>query len=94
MKVRTKLLGMPKSLSIFETGKEFQVDFTGDTLGDFFNCIVSKIGYEKKNIFLDDQGEISLEITAFINGRHTGLSNRSRLRLHEDDFIEIWYEHF
>ncbi len=94
MKVRTKLLGMPKSLSIFETGKEFQVDFIGDTLEDFLNCIVSKAGSEKKNIFFDDQGEISLEITAFINGRHMGLSNRSRLRLHEDDFIEIWYEHF
>ncbi len=94
MKVRTKLLGMPKSLSIFENGKEFQVDFIGETLEDFLNCMVSKTGYEERNIFFDDQGEISLEITAFINGRHTGLSNRSRLRLHEDEFIEIWYEHF
>ncbi len=94
MKVRTKLLGMPKSLSIFENGKEFQVDFIGETLEDFLNCIVSRTGYEERNIFFDDQGEISLEITAFINGRHTGLSNRSRLRLHEDDFIEIWYEYF
>ncbi len=94
MKVRTKLLGMPKSLSIFENGKEFQVDFIGETLEDFLNCMVSKTGYEERNIFFDDQGEISLEITAFINGRHTGLSNRSRLRLHEDDFIEIWYEYF
>ncbi len=94
MKVRTKLLGMPKSLSIVETGKEFQVVFTGNTLGDFLNYIVSKTNDEKKNIFFDDQGEISLEITAFINGGHTGLSNRSRLRVHEGDFIEIWYEHF
>ncbi len=94
MKVRTKFLGMPKSLSIFENGKEFQVDFVGDTLEDFLNYILSKTGYEKKNIFFDDQGEISLEITAFINGRHMGLSNRLRRRLHEDDFIEIWYEHF
>ncbi len=94
MKVRTKFLGMPKSLSILGNGKEFQVDFMGDTLEDFLNYIVSKTGYEKKNIFFDDQGDISLEITAFINGRHTGLSNRLRLGLHEDDFIEIWYEHF
>ncbi len=94
MKVRTKFLGMPKSFYIFENGKEFQVDFNGDTLEDFFNYLVSKTGYEKKNIFFDDQGEISLEITAFINGRHIGLSNRSRLRLLEDDLIEIWYEHF
>ncbi len=85
---------MPKSLSILGNGKEFQVDFMGDTLEDFLNYIVSKTGYEKKNIFFDDQGDISLEITAFINGRHTGLSNRLGLRLHEDDFIEIWYEHF
>ena len=94
MKVRTKFLGMPESLSFFENGKESQVDFIGDTLEDFLNYIVSKTGYEKKNIFFNDQGEISLEITTFINGKHTGLSNRSRLRLHEDDLIEIWYEHF
>ncbi len=94
MKVRAKFLGMPKSLSVFQKEKEFQAEFMGDTLGDFFNYIVSKTGYEKKNIFFDDQGEISLEITAFINGGHTGLSNRSRLRVHEGDFIEIWYEHF
>ncbi len=94
MKVRTKFLGMPKSLSIFENGKEFQVDFIGDTLEDFLNYILSKTGYEKKNIFFDDQGEISLEISTFINGRHTGFSNRSRRKLHEDDLIEIWYEHF
>ncbi len=94
MKVKAKFLGMPKSLPIFENGKEFQVDFIGDTLEDFLNCIVSKTGYGKKNIFFDDQGEISLEISAFINGRHLGLSNRLRQRLHEDDLIEIWYEHF
>ncbi len=94
MKVRAKLLGMPKSLSIFEKGKEFQADFTGDTLEDFFNYIVSKTGHEEKNIFFDNQGDISLEITVFINGRHMGLSNRLGQRLHEDDFIEIWYEHF
>ncbi len=94
MKVRAKFLGMPQSLPIFENGKELQVDFIGETLKDFLSCIVSKAGHKKRNIFFDDQGEISLEITAFINGRHTGLSNRSRLRLREDDLIEIWYEHF
>ncbi len=94
MKVRAKFLGMPQSLSIFKNGKELQVDFVGETLEDFLSCIESRTGYEKKNIFFDDQGKISLEITAFINGRHTGLSNRSRLRLRENDLIEIWYEHF
>jgi len=95
MKVRARFLGMPKSLSIFENGKEFQVDFIGNTLEDFFlNYILSKTGYEKKNIFFDYQGEISLEISTFINGRHTGYSNRLRRRLHEDDLIEVWYEHF
>ena len=94
MKVRAKFLGMPESLSFFEKGKEFQVDFIGDTLEEFLNCIVSRTGHEKKNIFFDDQGEVSLEISAFINGRHTGPSNRLKQRLHEDDLIEIWYEHF
>jgi hypothetical protein len=92
LKVRTKFLGMPESLSIFENGKEFQVDFTGDTLKDFFNYILSKTGHGKKNILFDDQGEISLDILTLINGRHTGFTNREKQRLHEDDLIEIWYE--
>ncbi len=92
MKVRTKFLGMPESLSFFENGKEFEVDFTGDTLKDLLNDILSRNGHEKKNSFFDDQGEILLDIVTLINGRPTGFTNRERRRLHEDDLIELWYE--
>ena len=89
MKVRVKFFGMPESLAIFENGREFQVDFPADTLKDLLNYLLSKIGHEEKNIFLNDQGDISSELWILINGRLITDSNRLRQRLHENDLIEI-----
>ena len=86
MKVRVKFFGMPESLSFFENKKEFQVDFPGDTRKDLFNCLLSKVGHDKKNIFFNDQGDISSDLLTLINGKLTTDSNQ---RLHEDDLIEI-----
>ena len=89
MKVRVKFFGMPKSLSIFENGREFQVDFPGDTLKDLLNYLLLKIGHEKKNIFFNDQEDISSELLTLINGRLITDSNRLSQRLQENDLIEI-----
>jgi hypothetical protein len=89
MKVRIKFIGMPESLSMFENGKEFQVDFAGDTLKDLLGYLLLRISNKKKNIFFDDQGDISSELFTLINGRLTTDSNRLRQRLYENDLIEI-----
>jgi hypothetical protein len=89
MKVRIRFIGMPDSLSMFENGKESQVDFAGDTLKDLLDYLLLKISHKKKNIFFDDQGDISPELFTLINGRLATDSNRLRQRLHENDLIEI-----
>ncbi len=89
MKVRVKFFGMPESLSILEKRKEFQLDFPGETLRDLLNYVLLEIRHEKKNIFLNDQGEISPEILTLINGRLITDSNRLRRSLNENDLIEI-----
>jgi len=87
MKVRVKFFGMPEPLSIFENGKEFQVNFTGDTFKDLLETLLLKTGHEKKNIFFNDRGDISSELLTLINGKLITDSNRQRL--HENDLIEI-----
>lgn len=89
MKVRVKFFGMPESLSMFENRKEFQVYFAGDTLKDLLDYLRLKIGHKKKNIFFDDQGDISSGVLMLINGRLATDSNRLRQRLYENDLIEI-----
>jgi hypothetical protein len=89
MKARIKFIGMPEPLPEFEDRKEVQVDFPGDTLKDLFDHLLSRIGRKKKNVFFDDQGDISSELFTLINGRLATDSNRLRQRLHENDLIEI-----
>ena len=74
---------------MFENGKEFQVDFAGDTLKDLLDYLLLKISYKKKNIFFDENGDISSELFTLINGRLVTDSNRLRQRLYENDLIEI-----
>ena len=89
MKARIKFIGMPEPLSMFENGKEFQVDFAGDTLKELLDYLLLKISYKKKNIFFDENGDISSELFTLINGRLVADSNRLRLTLYENDLIEI-----
>lgn len=89
MKVRVKFYGMPEPLPIFENGREFEVDFPGDTLKDLLNYLLMKIGPEKKYLFLNDQGDILSEAFTLINGRLISGSDRLRQIFHENDLIEL-----
>jgi sulfur carrier protein ThiS len=89
MKVMVKFIGMPEPLPGFEDKKEVQVDFSGNTVKDLLHHLSLRIGPKQKEIFLNDQGEISSMLFVCINGDFPLYSDRLNARLRDDDFVEL-----
>jgi hypothetical protein len=92
MKVRIKFIGMPEPLPDFEDSKEVQVDFAGNTVKDLLHHLSLRIEPKQKEIFLNDQGDISLMLFVCINGNSVAYSDRLNAGLHDDDFIELIFD--
>ncbi len=90
MKVKVKFLGRFELLPAFKDMKEVEVDFVGDTLKELFNHLLSKIGSIRKDIFFDDRGEISSNLSVSINGGSIPQSDWSNQRLEESDSIGLY----
>ena len=89
MKVRIKFIGMPEPLPELEDRKEVLVDFAGNTVKDLLHHLSLRIGQKQKEIFLNNQGEISPMLFVLINGNSVSYSDRLNARLRDDDFVEL-----
>ena len=89
MKVRIKFIGMPEPFPDFEDRKEVQVDFAGNTVKDLLHHLSLRIEPKQKEIFLNDQGEISPMLFVWINGNPVKYSDRFHARLRDDDFVGL-----
>ena len=90
MRVRGKFLEMPELLPVFEDGKEYPFEFSGDTVEDLLlHHIFSKIDAERKSIFLNDRGEIVSELLVLINGGFVSRPNWVNQKLQQNDLIEF-----
>ena len=82
-------MGMPELLPDWEDKKEVQVDFAGNTVKDLLSHLSSKLEPEKKNFFLNNQGEFSVGVVVVINERIVSGSNLLTQKLHENELIEL-----
>jgi sulfur carrier protein ThiS len=89
MKVRVKFIGMLELLPGFEDKKGVQVDFSGNSIKDLLHHLSLRIGPKQKEIFLNDQGEISSMLFVCINGDFPLYSDRLNARLRDEDFVEL-----
>ena len=89
MKIRLRLLGMLRFLSLFKDHEETEVDFSGDTVEDLVKHLVSKIESKEKPLFLDEQGEMSPELLIFLNEKPILASDRFSQALCEGDLLEL-----
>ena len=90
MRVRVRFLEMPEFLSVFEDGKEYPFEFSGDTVEDLLlHHIFSKIDAEKKSIFFNDRGAIVSELLVLINGGFVSRPNWGNQKLQQNDLIEF-----
>ena len=89
MKVRIKFIGMLEPLPGFEDKKGVQVDFSGNSIKDLLHHLSLRIGPKQKEIFLNDQGEISSMLFVCINGDFPLYSDRLNARLRDEDFVEL-----
>ena len=90
MKVKVKFLGLFELLPAFKDVKEVEVDFVGDTLKELFNHLLSKIGSIKKDIFFDDRGEITSNLSVSINENSVPRSDWSNQSLKNNDSIGLY----
>ncbi|MCJ7641081.1 MAG: hypothetical protein MUO29_04195 [Desulfobacterales bacterium] len=90
MWVRVKFLEMLELLPVFEDGKEYPFEFSGDTVEDLLlHHIFLKIDDEKKSIFFNDRGEIASELLVLINGGFVSRPNWVNQKLQQNDLIEF-----
>ncbi len=89
MKVTLNLQGVLGFLSAFKDQEGTYADFTGDTIGDVLNHILSKMKSTEKHMLVDEQGEPSPELLVFLNGNPLYDSNRMEQPLREGDVIEL-----
>jgi len=89
MKVRVKLIGIPKPPPGFQDQKEVSMDFSGNSVKDLIDQLISRMGSENRELFFSDHGDISSDLAIIVNGIVTSYSNRSNIRLKENDLIEL-----
>lgn len=68
MKVKIKVTRMPELLPEFKDRKKVQVYFVGNTVKDLLHHLSLRVGPKQKEMFLNDEGEISPELFVYING--------------------------
>jgi len=94
MWVRVKFLEMLELLPVFEDGKEYPFEFSGDTVEDLLlHHIFLKIDAKKKSIFFNDRGEIVSELLVLINGGFVSRPNWVNQKLQQNDLIEFVFHH-
>jgi hypothetical protein len=89
MKVTVRLVGLAEPFPGFERSSEVPVDFSGNSLGELIQHILSGAGPEVKDLFLSGEERISPDLVTLVNGITVSDSNRFHLRLNAGDRIEL-----
>ena len=89
LKIRLRLLGMLRFLSLFKDQEETYVDYIGGTVEDLVKHIASKVESKEKPLLLNDHGEISPELLIFLNDKPVLGPNRFSQPLSEGDLVEL-----
>ena len=89
MKVTVKLVGTSEFPPSFQGQKEAQVNFPGNSVKDLIHHLASGAGSQMSGIFLDERGDVSLDLMIIVGGIAVTDSNRVNLRLKEGDLVEL-----
>lgn len=85
MKIHVNLGGVP---ILFKTlkRKEFEIEFSGRTLRDLVDHLVSKYGMPIKKALLDGNGDVDIEIRVMRNNMYL-MEDRMNTNLQEGDIL-------
>jgi hypothetical protein len=89
MKVTVKIAGLSEPFPGFERSNAVPVDFSGKSLGELVQHILSGAGPEMRDLFLGGEGGFSPDLATLVNGIAVSDSNRFHLRLEAGDSIEL-----
>ena len=89
MRVKVKLIGIPKPPPGFHGQKKVPVEFHGNLIKDLIQHLLSEIDSKFEEVFLNAQGKISPVLAIIVNGIAVSYSNRSNLDLKESNLAEL-----
>jgi hypothetical protein len=91
MKVHITVRGVHPLYKIFGKKKDIDFEFSGNTVKDLVDGLISTYGDEIKKALLDAQGDIDMELQVFVNSKNDHLQWGQRLTrlLNEGDTIYI-----
>jgi len=89
MKVRVRLVGTSELPPSFQGQKEAQVNFPGNSVKDLIHHLAAGAGSQMSGIFLDEKGDVSLDLMIIVGGIAVTDSNRVNLRFKEGDLVEL-----
>ena len=84
-----KLLDMPKLFSSLESDQEMQIEFKGHTVRDLLHHLSMDLDPKRKALLMNSQGEVSPELSIFIDGKSVSESNEIDQDLHEGNIVEL-----
>ncbi len=90
MKIHLKIEGLPQLYKIFNRKKALDVDFSGNTLGEFINSLIRKYGHGVEKALLDKKGEIDMELRVALNfSNFLSYGERMDAPLNDGDTIHL-----
>jgi hypothetical protein len=89
LKVKVRTIGVSKPPEGYEDQKTVPMVFSGESVKDLIQHLLSEMDSEMTDIFLNEQGEISPDLAIIVNGIAASFSNRSNLHLKEGDLVEL-----
>ena len=90
MKVHLIIEGIAPLYKIFNKKKALDVDFPGNTLGDFTEALVRKYGPDVKKAILDQEGEIDMGLRVVVNQSvYLSYGERMDVALHDGDTLHL-----
>lgn len=85
MKIHVNLGGIPILVKTLKK-KEFEIDFSGSTLRDLTDNLVSRYGTPIKKALLDGNGDVDVEIRVVQNSKYL-MEDRMNAPLEDGDIL-------
>jgi molybdopterin converting factor small subunit len=69
MKIHLQFRGLPHLYKVMNKKKDLDIEFPGNTVGEFIKTLVNQYGSPVRKALLDEKGDIDMELRVVLNNR-------------------------
>jgi hypothetical protein len=90
MKIHLKIEGLPQLYKLMQKKKSLDIEFPGNTLGDFIKALVNRYGPGVNKALMDEKGEIDMELRVAVNfSKFLSYGERMNAPLNDGDTLHF-----